>query len=190
MPKAVVLIGPPGCGKSDMREKLTEEGYVQIVMSTLIGERLEIDNTILTAADFEMAESEVMTDEILIGIMADHLDTVLPEKSVVIDGFPKTKHQAEFLFYYLRVKKYKLIVIILGLSDAECRKRMESKGKGGNGSVEVASEIHNNHLRDYRHWVAEVQGYFKRRAYDVLHQINVNPPQRVVYREIKRIIDL
>ena len=94
----IILLGPPGAGKGTQARLLVDElGMVQL--ST--GDMLRASRTSGTEMGKQVAEvmdrGELVTDEIVIGLIAEQLDLGAGEKGIIFDGFPRTLKQADAL---------------------------------------------------------------------------------------------
>jgi adenylate kinase len=94
----LILLGPPGAGKGTQARLLVEKfGMVQL--ST--GDMLRAARTSGTAMGLQVAavmdRGDLVTDEIVIGLIAEQLDAGAGEKGTIFDGFPRTLRQADAL---------------------------------------------------------------------------------------------
>lgn len=105
----IILLGPPGAGKGTQARLLVDEhGMVQL--ST--GDMLRAARTSGTAMGKQVAEimdrGNLVTDEIVIGLIAEQLDLGAGEKGIIFDGFPRTLRQADALGALLEAKGKRL----------------------------------------------------------------------------------
>ena len=94
----IILLGPPGAGKGTQAAMLVEERNM-VQLST--GDMLRAARTSGTEMGKMVAgvmdRGELVTDEIVIGLIQEHLDTHGPDTGFIFDGFPRTLAQAEAL---------------------------------------------------------------------------------------------
>jgi len=94
----LILVGPPGAGKGTQARLLVDRhGLVQL--ST--GDMLRAAKTSGTATGKRvaavMARGDLVTDDIVIGLIAEELDGESGQHGLVFDGFPRTLAQADAL---------------------------------------------------------------------------------------------
>jgi len=94
----IILLGPPGAGKGTQARKLVDErGMVQL--ST--GDMLRAARTSGTAMGNKVAAvmdaGNLVTDEIVIGLIREQLESDTAPGGYIFDGFPRTLAQADAL---------------------------------------------------------------------------------------------
>jgi len=109
----IILLGAPGAGKGTQARTLVEQrGMVQL--ST--GDMLRAARTSGTEMGKRVAEvmdrGELVTDEIVIGLIGEALDTAAAAGGVIFDGFPRTLGQADALGALLAEKGLALDAVI------------------------------------------------------------------------------
>ncbi|MBR2573228.1 MAG: adenylate kinase [Loktanella sp.] len=94
----IILLGPPGAGKGTQARKLVEDRNM-IQLST--GDMLRAARTSGTAMGKTVAavmdRGELVTDEIVIGLIREQLETGGDHGGFIFDGFPRTLAQADAL---------------------------------------------------------------------------------------------
>ena len=94
----IILLGPPGAGKGTQAHKLVAERNM-VQLST--GDMLRAARTSGTEMGKKVADvmdrGELVTDEIVIGLIAEQLDNHADHGGFIFDGFPRTLAQADAL---------------------------------------------------------------------------------------------
>jgi adenylate kinase len=94
----IILIGPPGAGKGTQAATLVEDRNM-VQLST--GDMLRAARTSGTEMGKMVAgvmdRGELVTDEIVIGLIEEQLTTANAEGGFIFDGFPRTLAQADAL---------------------------------------------------------------------------------------------
>ncbi len=99
--KKIILFGPPGCGKGNRSKDLAALGLIHLSSGIALRTKVrdDPDSDISRKASALMKSGALVTDEIVVPIVMEHLNSAeCREKGVVLDGFPRTKAQADILF--------------------------------------------------------------------------------------------
>jgi len=109
----IILIGPPGAGKGTQAETLVK-GRNMVQLST--GDMLRAARTSGTEMGNMVAgvmdRGELVTDEIVIGLIEEQLTTADAAGGFIFDGFPRTLAQADALNDLLEKVGQKLDTVI------------------------------------------------------------------------------
>lgn len=93
----IVLFGPPGAGKGTQSALLVERLSMRhISTGDLLREEIKKSTRLGTEAKQYMDKGELVPDLVIIG-MVEGLLKELGERSIILDGFPRTVPQAESL---------------------------------------------------------------------------------------------
>ena len=109
----IILLGPPGAGKGTQAKTLVE-GRKMMQLST--GDMLRAARTSGTEMGNKVAAvmdaGQLVTDEIVIGLIEEQLTTAEAEGGFIFDGFPRTLAQADALGDLLEKVGQKLDTVI------------------------------------------------------------------------------
>ena len=109
----VILLGPPGAGKGTQARILTEnEGIVQLSTGDMLRAAISAGTEIGVRAKEVMDAGELVSDEIVVGIVSERLDQPDVGDGVIFDGFPRTEAQARALDALLVEKGMNLDVVV------------------------------------------------------------------------------
>jgi adenylate kinase len=94
----IVLLGAPGAGKGTQAQKLIDvHGIPQISTGDILRAAVAAGTPLGLEAKRFMDAGELVTDEVVIGLVKDRLAQADAEKGFILDGFPRTTAQAEAL---------------------------------------------------------------------------------------------
>ena len=109
----IILLGPPGAGKGTQAHRLVaERGMVQLSTGDMLRAArtsgTEMGKQVATVMD----RGDLVTDEIVIGLIAEQLDSGAGGKGFIFDGFPRTLAQADALGDLLESKGQNLHAVV------------------------------------------------------------------------------
>ncbi len=94
----VILLGPPGAGKGTQARILVEEhGLVQLSTGDMLRAAKSSGTELGKRVAEVMARGDLVTDDIVIGLIAEQLDGEAGKQGLIFDGFPRTLAQADAL---------------------------------------------------------------------------------------------
>lgn len=93
----IILLGPPGAGKGTQARHLVEtRGMVQLSTGDMLRDAQASGSEMGKKVAEVIARGELVTDEIVIGLIREKLETV-KGNGFIFDGFPRTLGQADAL---------------------------------------------------------------------------------------------
>ena len=108
----IILLGPPGCGKGTQAQKLIREfGFVQLSTGDMLRAAISKGTEIGMQAKSIIDKGELVSDEIVIGIVRDRIFSTECECGYMLDGFPRTLAQAEKLDQILSDRNQKIDIV-------------------------------------------------------------------------------
>jgi adenylate kinase len=109
----IILLGPPGAGKGTQASRLeSEHGMVQLSTGDMLRAAVKAGTPIGLQAKAVMDAGELVSDEIVSGLIGERLDELGGETSVIFDGYPRTAAQADALDSILSARGRKLDHVI------------------------------------------------------------------------------
>ena len=94
----IILLGPPGAGKGTQAARLVDNlGMVQLSTGDMLRAAVKAGTPIGLKAKAVMEAGELVSDEIVSGIIGEALDALAPDTGVIFDGYPRTEAQAHAL---------------------------------------------------------------------------------------------
>jgi len=94
----IILLGPPGAGKGTQAQRLVDDrGMVQLSTGDMLRAAVKAGTPVGLKAKAVMDAGELVSDEIVSGIIGDALDALDADTGVIFDGYPRTEAQAHAL---------------------------------------------------------------------------------------------
>jgi len=94
----IILLGPPGAGKGTIAKVLTQfDGSVQISTGDILRTAVAAGTELGKQAEATMKAGDLVTDDLIMGIMEERLKQDDCKAGYLLDGFPRTISQAQSL---------------------------------------------------------------------------------------------
>lgn len=121
----LILLGPPGAGKGTQSAFITERfGIPQISTGDMLRAAVKAGTPVGLAAKKIMDAGQLVSDDIIIELVAERLQQPDCEKGYLFDGFPRTIPQAEAL---KRANVALDFVVEIDVDDASIIERMSGR---------------------------------------------------------------
>lgn len=167
----LVLLGPPGAGKGTQAQRLvTRHGIVQLSTGDMLRAAVAAGTPVGLKAKAVMDAGGLVSDEIVIGIIAERLDSPDAKNGFILDGFPRTVAQAEALDHLLTSKGLKLDAVIELVVDQDklvariLNRAAEAAAKGEAVRKDDDPVVFKSRLEAYNRDTAVVAPYYKARG--------------------------
>ena len=94
----VIFLGPPGVGKGTQAVELSRTlGWAHVSTGDLLRAARREGTELGQQAQKYMDKGELVPDEVILGMVREHVGAMPEDQGVMFDGFPRTEAQAEGL---------------------------------------------------------------------------------------------
>lgn len=159
----LVLFGPPGAGKGTQAKILQEtRGLPQLSTGDMLRAAVAAGSTLGKEVEAILTKGDLVSDEIVIRIIAERYDQPDCAKGAVFDGFPRTIPQAEALDAMLAERGRKTnLVVELKVDEAILLARVEQRIRSGQSRSDDNPESLKKRLAVYRRDTAPLLDYYR-----------------------------
>ena len=186
----LILLGPPGAGKGTQAKALIEAyGIPQLSTGDILRSAIAQKTPMGLAAKEVMDRGDLVSDDIVNGIVSERLDQDDCRAGFILDGFPRTIPQAEALAGMLAEKGMALDAVVEMTADSEelvrriVNRAKESGTARGDDNVEVVRK----RLDVYREQTAPLVDYY--RSLGLLRTVDGKQPVGAVTSAIREAVE-
>lgn len=167
----LIFLGPPGAGKGTQAARIVaKHGIPQLSTGDMLRAAVAAGTPVGLKAKAVMDAGGLVSDDIVIGIVADRIEEADAKKGFILDGFPRTLAQAEALDSMLAGKGLKLDKVLElrvdqdKLVDRIVRRAEEARAAGQPVRKDDDPEVFKTRLAAYNRDTAVVAPYYEKRG--------------------------
>jgi len=167
----MILLGPPGAGKGTQAVRLVERlGIPQLSTGDMLRAAVAAGTPIGVRAKSIMDRGDLVSDDVVIGIIADRIEEADARNGFILDGFPRTVAQAEAFDRMLADKGLKLDAVIefkvneQELVDRIVRRAAETMARGEPVRKDDNPDVFKTRLDAFRTQTAPLSAYYARKG--------------------------
>jgi len=140
----IVLLGAPGSGKGTQGERLAKHlGVPHIASGELLREQVAAGTDLGRAVAAHLARGDLVPDDVVLAIVGEAVAHAAQSGGYVLDGFPRTRAQAERAFLLARPNGLDAdAAVYLALDDDIARSRLAGRAGGGRTDDDAAVVDH------------------------------------------------
>jgi adenylate kinase len=164
--RALIFLGAPGAGKgTQAREVAKEFGIPQISTGDILRDAVKKGTPLGLAAKLKMEAGQLVPDEVVCGIVEERISEPDCAAGFILDGFPRTLPQAEFVDQMLLAKgRGSPLVVNIRVDEEVLMKRLT-----GRRTCSLCGEIYNVYFGP-----PKVEGVCDKDAGKLLHRADDN----------------
>lgn len=183
----ILLLGPPGAGKGTQGAILARRtGLVKFATGDLLREAVEAGTALGRQAKAIMEAGELVSDEIILGLVREQLDTPEARIGVVFDGVVRTIPQAEGVEALLTERGHSMdFVLFFDVNDEELLERLE-KRRTLEGRADDDPAAVQRRLTAYREQTAPVLAWYEKRG--IVRRIPATGPIDHISERVRAIV--
>ena len=147
----LIMLGPPGAGKGTQAARFAKErGIPKISTGDMLREAVKAGTEVGLRAKAIMDRGELVSDDDMVQIVRERLSRPDAANGFILDGFPRTKTQAEALDTMLGARPLRALGLLVPDAELERRlfarricsqcKTLYSTGRGYGSEAELCSK--------------------------------------------------
>lgn len=190
----IILLGPPGAGKGTQSTRIVERlGIPQLSTGDMLRAAVAAGTPVGLEAKSIMESGGLVTDALVVGIVADRIEEDDAREGFILDGFPRTVEQAAALDRMLSEKGLSLTTVVEFVVDEEAlvgriaKRAAETAARGEPVRKDDTPEVFKTRLSAYRTQTAPLSAYYA--SLGMLQTVDGMKPVDTVTEDLFAILD-
>lgn len=187
----IILIGPPGSGKGTQAKQISQQFNLKhLSTGDILRNEVKNQTPLGIQAKAIMDRGELVSDEIVVGMIKNFIENTKDVEGFLYDGFPRTVAQAESLNAMLKGKN--MVVNAILFMDApeqvfieRLQKRAEIEGRTDDADINVIRK----RMAEYYEKTFPVKEYYEKHFTNAFYTINAAQDVNKVFEDISNIIE-
>ena len=184
----LVLFGPPGAGKGTQSTTIVNNyDLVHLSTGNMLRAEIQSGSELGERVKSIMAEGKLVSDEIVIELIRNQLQTNPEAAGFIFDGFPRTVAQAEALDQLMEEQGSAITCMVsLFVHEEELVRRLLQRGKDSGRSDDTEETI-KARIKEYENKTLPVAKHYGEQ--DKLYEVNGVGSIEEIAQRIKEILD-
>ncbi len=184
----IIFFGPPGAGKGTQAKIISE--YLNIShLSTgdILRKKLLENDNLANELKKIMASGNLVSDDILNSIVSSRLDKEFT-KGFILDGYPRTLHQSEFLNNFMSEKSGFINFIFNIQINFEIIKNRILKRSSEESREDDNIDVIETRYNEYLNSTQKVSNFYKDKYKSIFYEIDGSLEIEEITQNIKQIL--
>ncbi len=187
----LILVGPPGSGKGTQAKQIAEKyNLAHISTGDVLRKEVKEQTPLGKQAKAIMDRGELVSDDIVIGMIQNFIDNTKGTNGFLYDGFPRTVAQAEALNTMLHKKNMLVNSIIFMDADDDIfvqriQQRAQLEGRADDADINVVKK----RLQEYYQKTFPVKSFYEMKHSEYFYSVKADQAVENVFKDICQILD-